>query len=310
MPSRIMRDVPVLPYVIHPQGQPDRRHVLSFYDLHNPHVSEIGGDHREVRYGICETSAQVASLSLLTDLGFTNTVSVGLRAKSRVHLFLQETLFHKKVDNPLYTGGESAIRSMTLGLGFRLAIACWDVQAEAKLGTASGIASSAKLGMLSSQFDVQMLGADADALKFFVPVISKAGGGFGLDELLLLEKATQELTRYFGDVSRQRELRPSILRVDVDFDRVGSKNGRQPLKHVLASEMYALFMVAHQRFSPDQALAHSHNNPKHWPKAWLTEDLVRKAYLDHFGVEAAQRPNSSQSTEAWDFAKTSRHGLV
>lgn len=310
MPNRIMRDVPVLPYVIHPKGQPDKRHVLSFYDLHNPHVSEIGGDHREVRYGICETSAQVASLSVLTNLGFTNTVSVGLRAKSRVHLFLQETLFHKQVDNPLYTKGESAIRSMTLGLGFRLAVACWDVQAEAKVGTASGIAASAKLGMLSSQFDVQMLGADADALKFFLPVISKAGSGFGVDELLVLETATRDLTRYFGNAQRQAELVPSILRVDVDFDRVGSKNGRQPLEHVLAAEMYALFMVAHQGFSPDQALAHSHNQPQHWPKAWLTEDLVRKAYLDHFGVEGDQRPTPSQSTEAWNFAKTSRHGLV
>lgn len=308
MGPRISDSIPVLPYLIYTPGKSDVRHVFSLYDPLNADDSAVAWDTPETGalYPYVDTEASLSSLSELASLGFTSSVTVGLRAESSLHISLHKVLFYRKVANTLYDQG-SAIHSLTLGLGFRLAIVCWDIDAKAQLSSPSGIAASTDLRMVGSQFDAHLLGADADALRFFVPVLNQAGNGFDANALGAFEKASSELVDYFGSRTKQRALHPAVVSVNVDFDRVGSKTGQFPLKNVLASEMYALFMVAHQRFSPNQALAHSHNNPNHWPKSHIDDDVVRSAYADHFGLRGDERPTEAQAKLAWDYTKTTRY---
>jgi hypothetical protein len=273
-------------------------YVLSLYESEHREAAAIGEPYQGT-YARSQLFGGTVSADLLVDIGLNSTANVRFQTRSRVFFHLWELVWTKEdVANERYAE-ESAIVRATWGVGARIAIACWDVRGSVDVSSPTGMAASATLNHATTLFDVQLLGADADALEFLMPLLSRSGSRFSMDEMQLLSAAKAGLIDYFEAPEIQRRLVPSLLAVDVDFDRLGVRSGDDDWEHLLASETFALERGAAGK-SADAAVDHlAYRGPSHFPRAPATEELVRKTYRDFFHVEGDVAPPKRERDDAY-----------
>ncbi len=272
-------------------GKSDHLLLLSLLNPDDPETAVIGPRYRGM-YPNTSMEAGSASIETMVDMGFASTTTVRVKGESDIRFFVQNLCVVKeKVPNPLYETTHSCVKSVSWGIGARLAVAAWSLKGDLRVTDIRDVAIHAQVNDVGSYFEVQTFGTDLEIMKILKPLLAAQASSFKGKAFAQVAKARGELIRFFTDESRHPELIPEPVAAEIDFHRIGHRPGDEPIKHLIASEIYALEMIQQWGHSPSRAIEDKWFSPSHYPKAIVEEAIVRRTYRDLFGLEDDQQPS-------------------
>jgi hypothetical protein len=224
-----------MPYLIDIPDQSARNVVLSLMGIADPRQLALTNvpERLPSDAGLDFTST-VVSLDAMANFGYTSSVNISAKVGEKFHYIVWNLLATK--DYPEKADG--LIRSTRWGIGVRIGITAFNVDAKVHGSNASDIAAAASLNMASAIYEVQVLGGNLETLNTLKPLISQSAGPFNNQTLEMLGAVQGALS---VAIKKQREaMIPSLLQVELDARRLLPKDKKGSLKELMASQNFAL----------------------------------------------------------------------
>jgi hypothetical protein len=276
--------VPVMPYIANFGGIDNV--VLSLTDIAPPNRirllerSEPGVTYQQVDLKVVNTN-----ISALGSLGFGDFVSTKLSSKcfcSYMDLIVTREM-------PANLDPNSIIVGATFGLGFRMAIVAYDVDASLS-SNFSGIAAAAKLKMGSTSYQILSIGGGLDVIAAAQPLVANLSGDFTVETLETIGFVQAQLADLF--INKNPKLMPELVSVELDLDRMAKlySGETKSLRYMdmMRGQHYALQRARKNR-TLEEALADADKNAD-WSK--VDRDVVKDFYQRILELKPNQKPDS------------------
>ena len=236
MPNANTIQLNVKPIVVYDEEE-DLNLVLSLWGMGSKKQISIPtpgpGRYPDTNFG----SFSVNSNAML-DIGFNSSAVVRTNTSAQMVYWIWNFLRTRTIK---YEESESAIVSAKWGIGVRMGIVGWNISADLTVISLNKLAASTSLGMASALYDIQLLGAQLEALDGVRELISNAYGSFNLEQLELIGRAQQRLVEYFRE--NEDKLTPRLLSVEIDTSKLDSFSAPIPTLDSRATIPYTLERV-------------------------------------------------------------------
>lgn len=250
-----------------------------------------------------ESGLSVVDYSGLLKAGFSASVGVYLDVSAKFTCALWKNTHTVTVDNKgLYVGdgGESYIKSVTWGIGARVAVVSWSLDVGASV-EAGEIAMQTTLGTARSTYSAQVCGAGVDLLNAMTPLARAATGPFDMGALSTLVTVQERLNALVKqrkglspapEAEEARKIRPTVLAVEVDTKLLGVATDGDLLRSV------GTMIFAGERIYRDKSANEAAKDPGGFI-AYTQTDLVPSMYRDIYGIsDPAQKPSEADKERA------------
>lgn len=254
--------VPVMPYVATFDGVEDV--VLSLVGIaptQNIRMTAEKPDPVTATYQKADLKVVQTNASVLGHLGFPGVVD--LRVSTKVSCSYMDLLATRKVEMPPGNDKNNLIVGATFGLGFRMAIIAYDIDANTT-SSFSGIAASAKLKLGSTNYQILPIGGGLTVLEKARPLITNLAGEFTIETLEAIGAVEYALADLY--INHHESMTAELVSVDIDIDRLAALySGGQSRDYmsVMQGQSYAL-QQAYRNVSLVEAIEHG-NAAAAWP---------------------------------------------
>lgn len=284
--------IPVMSHVGEIGGSKDV--VLSLLELAPPEKirftgrpSSNGSPYQKIDLKVVNTSVQA-----LASLGFAEFVST--KVDSKFFCSYMDLAVSKKVKNQ---DADSFITEAVFGIGFRLAIIAFNMNAEVKANfSAMAAAGKIKGGMTSYQ--MVAIGGGLDVITKARPLITNLSGDFTVETLETIGFVEAQLAEL---AISNADLIPQLMGVTLDLDKMAKfyANSKDPVayKSLIVSQHFALWRAFHKN-SLEEALSVLKSNPDF---SEIRQDIVQDYYTRILGIaEAKKRPEEKKLRDRID----------
>jgi hypothetical protein len=277
--------VPIMPHVGSFGGSDDV--VLSLLDLAPPgrirfkgSATGEGSPYQKIGLKIVNTSVKA-----LASLGFAEFVSS--RVSSNFFCSYMDLAITKSIQNE---DKDSLISEAIFGIGFRLAIVAFDMDAKVNANFAA-VASAGKIKGGMTSYQIISIGGGIDVIKTARPLITNLSGDFNVETLETIGFVEAELAKLL--IGKNKFI-PQLMSVSLDLDKMARyySNWTNPKEEIhymdlMRSQRYAL-QRAHRNRTLVEALDDLDKNPTLYPD--IKRDVVVDFYLQILGVKENERP--------------------
>jgi len=279
--------VPVTPFIAKLGGVDNV--VLSLADIAPANMITLADrPAADSTYTALDLSIVKTNFSVLASLGFGDFMST--KISSNTFCSYMDLVVSQHITPTL--APDSIVVGATFGLGFRLAILAYDIDASFSASFAD-IAAAAKLKMGYTSYQIIAVGGGLQVIGAAQPLIGNLTGEFTVETLESIGAVQAELTQLY--VNKNKGLTPELLSVDIDLDRMAklySGYGGSTPRHymdVMSSQHYALQRAWRGR-TLTESLADIQANAN-WSQN-VTPDIVTDFYTRILGLKADQVPDA------------------